>query len=160
MERLEHEADALRAQARAAVLIQLREIRAGEPDLAGGGRIKSGEQCEQRRFAGARGADDRHRLARRDLERHGTNNGQQTFRAANLLGEVFSLENTFEMFRAPGRSCVCWWLIAFSDAAAASDRTVLVLGDSLSAGYGLKPAQGWVALLEKRLRTKGTGTAS
>jgi acyl-CoA thioesterase-1 len=26
-----------------------------------------------------------------------------------------------------------------------------VLGDSLSAGFGLKPAQGWVALLEKRL---------
>jgi len=30
-----------------------------------------------------------------------------------------------------------------------------VLGDSLSAGYGLKPAQGWVALLEKRLQTQG-----
>jgi acyl-CoA thioesterase-1 len=46
-------------------------------------------------------------------------------------------------------------LIAFNDAAAASDRTVLVLGDSLSAGYGLKPAQGWVALLEKRLQAQG-----
>jgi acyl-CoA thioesterase-1 len=30
-----------------------------------------------------------------------------------------------------------------------------VLGDSLSAGYGLKPAQGWVALLEKRLQAQG-----
>jgi acyl-CoA thioesterase-1 len=50
---------------------------------------------------------------------------------------------------------VCWWLIAVSGAAAASDRTVLVLGDSLSAGYGLKPAQGWVALLEKRLQAQG-----
>jgi acyl-CoA thioesterase I len=50
---------------------------------------------------------------------------------------------------------VCWWLIAVSGAAAASDRTVLVLGDSLSAGYGLKPAQGWVALLEKRLQSQG-----
>jgi acyl-CoA thioesterase-1 len=50
---------------------------------------------------------------------------------------------------------VCWWLIAVSDAAGASDRTVLVLGDSLSAGYGLKPAQGWVALLEKRLQAQG-----
>ncbi len=28
---------------------------------------------------------------------------------------------------------------------------VLVLGDSLSAGYGIEPSQGWVALLEKRL---------
>lgn len=30
-----------------------------------------------------------------------------------------------------------------------------MLGDSLSAGYGLKPAQGWVALLEKRLLSQG-----
>jgi acyl-CoA thioesterase-1 len=30
-----------------------------------------------------------------------------------------------------------------------------VLGDSLSAGYGLKPAEGWVALLEKRLQSQG-----
>ena len=30
-----------------------------------------------------------------------------------------------------------------------------MLGDSLSAGYGLKPAQGWVALLEKRLLGQG-----
>jgi acyl-CoA thioesterase-1 len=30
-----------------------------------------------------------------------------------------------------------------------------VLGDSLSAGYGLKPAEGWVALLEKRLQAQG-----
>jgi len=30
-----------------------------------------------------------------------------------------------------------------------------VLGDSLSAGYGIKPAQGWVALLEKRLLAQG-----
>ena len=30
-----------------------------------------------------------------------------------------------------------------------------MLGDSLSAGYGIKPAQGWVALLEQRLRAQG-----
>ncbi|HVY82229.1 MAG TPA: arylesterase [Steroidobacteraceae bacterium] len=30
-----------------------------------------------------------------------------------------------------------------------------MLGDSLSAGYGLKPAEGWVALLEKRLQAQG-----
>ena len=32
-----------------------------------------------------------------------------------------------------------------------------MLGDSLSAGYGIKPAQGWVALLEQRLRAQGYG---
>jgi len=30
-----------------------------------------------------------------------------------------------------------------------------VLGDSLSAGYGIRPAQGWVALLDKRLQAEG-----
>jgi len=36
-------------------------------------------------------------------------------------------------------------------AAAAPDRTILVVGDSLSAEYGLRRGTGWVALLEKRL---------
>lgn len=39
----------------------------------------------------------------------------------------------------------------------ASDRTILVLGDSLSAAYGIRPEQGWVALLTQRLRTQGYG---
>ncbi len=37
----------------------------------------------------------------------------------------------------------------------ASSRTVLVFGDSLSAAHGLRPEQGWVALLAKRLRGQG-----
>ena len=36
-------------------------------------------------------------------------------------------------------------------AAAAAPRPILVVGDSLSAEYGLKRGTGWVALLEKRL---------
>jgi acyl-CoA thioesterase I len=39
----------------------------------------------------------------------------------------------------------------------ASDRTILVFGDSLSAAYGLRPEQGWVALLQKRLMDQGYG---
>jgi len=41
--------------------------------------------------------------------------------------------------------------------AVASDRTILVLGDSLSAAYALRPEQGWVALLTQRLRGQGYG---
>jgi acyl-CoA thioesterase I len=41
--------------------------------------------------------------------------------------------------------------------AASGERTLLVFGDSLSAAYGLRPEQGWVALLEKRLQTQGYG---
>ena len=38
-----------------------------------------------------------------------------------------------------------------AQAFAAPARTVLVMGDSLSAAYGLSVEQGWVALLAKRL---------
>jgi acyl-CoA thioesterase-1 len=34
---------------------------------------------------------------------------------------------------------------------------ILVVGDSLSAGYGLAPGQGWVALLQQRLKKQGYG---
>ena len=39
----------------------------------------------------------------------------------------------------------------------ASDRTILVFGDSLSAAYGIRPEQGWVALLTQRLQVQGYG---
>ena len=35
--------------------------------------------------------------------------------------------------------------------------TILVLGDSISAGYGLSSGEGWVALLQARLRAQGYG---
>jgi acyl-CoA thioesterase-1 len=43
--------------------------------------------------------------------------------------------------------------------AAASDRTILVFGDSLSAALGLRAEQGWAELLARRLQTQGYGYA-
>lgn len=40
----------------------------------------------------------------------------------------------------------------FGSSVAAASAPILVLGDSLSAAHGLLPREGWVALLEKRLR--------
>ena len=40
---------------------------------------------------------------------------------------------------------------------AAPDATVLVMGDSLSAGYGMPASQGWVALLDERLEKQHPG---
>jgi len=39
----------------------------------------------------------------------------------------------------------------------AADRNILVFGDSLSAAYGIRPEQGWVALLTQRLQAQGYG---
>ena len=47
--------------------------------------------------------------------------------------------------------------MACSGAAATSERTLLVYGDSLSAAYGLRADQGWVALLQKRITDQGYG---
>jgi acyl-CoA thioesterase-1 len=43
--------------------------------------------------------------------------------------------------------------LLFSAQAAAGSKTVLVLGDSLSAGYGLAANQGWVTLTAQRMRS-------
>jgi acyl-CoA thioesterase I len=48
--------------------------------------------------------------------------------------------------------CSAWlWLACGAPAVAAKAQTILVLGDSLSAEYGLARGSGWVALLERRL---------
>ena len=44
-------------------------------------------------------------------------------------------------------------------APSAATSTILVLGDSLSAEYGLKRGSGWVALLDARLQALGSKTA-
>ena len=45
-------------------------------------------------------------------------------------------------------------LLAASASAYSAPKTVLVLGDSLSAEYGLNRGSGWVALLEKKLKAE------
>lgn len=48
---------------------------------------------------------------------------------------------------------ILWVLLALAGAApaVAAERTLLVLGDSLSAGYGVADGSGWVSLLQDRL---------
>lgn len=60
------------------------------------------------------------------------------------------------MFRSIG-ILLTTLLLASTGAAATSERTLLVYGDSLSAAYGLRVDQGWVALLQKRLDEQGYG---
>jgi acyl-CoA thioesterase-1 len=63
-----------------------------------------------------------------------------------------------------------WWLMAMALVVAmpaqartpvarvpVTTKTVLVMGDSLSAGYGIDVRQGWVALLSQRLATANPG---
>jgi acyl-CoA thioesterase-1 len=50
-----------------------------------------------------------------------------------------------------------WALVSIASAASPAQRTIVVLGDSLSAGYGIKIQEGWVNLLAQRLATEGYG---
>ncbi len=52
---------------------------------------------------------------------------------------------------------MCLFLAA---APASAGKTILVLGDSLSAAYGMQRSQGWVALLDERLEDHSTVNAS
>jgi acyl-CoA thioesterase-1 len=54
--------------------------------------------------------------------------------------------------------CVCLLCPAlFAQAAPAESPAILVVGDSLSAAYGVPVEQGWVALLQGRLKSQGYG---
>jgi acyl-CoA thioesterase-1 len=46
---------------------------------------------------------------------------------------------------------------SYGNTARNDNPTILVLGDSVSAGYGLASNEGWVALLQSRLQTQGYG---
>lgn len=48
---------------------------------------------------------------------------------------------------------VFFFVVSYS--AVAKDKTILVLGDSLSAGYGINIENGWVSLLSERLSKQG-----
>jgi len=48
-------------------------------------------------------------------------------------------------------------LVNTAGAETAAPRTVVVLGDSLSAGYGIAVKEGWVTLLERRIASEGYG---
>ena len=52
------------------------------------------------------------------------------------------------------RIALLLFALLFSATPALAAKTILVMGDSLSAGYGIRPEQAWPVLLDKRLREK------
>lgn len=46
-------------------------------------------------------------------------------------------------------------LATLSEASAKASRAILVVGDSISAAYGIRPGHGWVSLLSQRLKQSG-----
>ncbi len=48
-------------------------------------------------------------------------------------------------------------LLAATAAVARAENTILVFGDSISAGFGIAVENGWVALLQAKLQDQGYG---
>ena len=67
------------------------------------------------------------------------------------------MSTLIRFFRLSCLSSLLWALACVASAAAPAQRTIVVLGDSLSAGYGIRIQQGWVNLLAERLASEGYG---
>lgn len=81
--------------------------------------------------------------------------GQLAFRAADHFAKV-PRSRMLEVMEIPNACMVVEWCLdpdALGSGAVAG--TLLVVGDSISAAFGLDSRQGWVALLEKRLNEEG-----
>jgi acyl-CoA thioesterase I len=71
-----------------------------------------------------------------------------------LLANVFGVERCVVKTRLT-LLCVAWFVLPVQDAHAESTKRILVLGDSLSEGFGLKSEEAYPALLAKKLRAAG-----
>jgi len=60
------------------------------------------------------------------------------------------------LYRVIRRLLVSGWLLLAASAVHADAQKILVLGDSISAAYGMSLQQGWVALLAQRLQSEGS----
>ena len=55
------------------------------------------------------------------------------------------------------KTVALFFVAAASCQASTADQAILIIGDSISAGYGVEADQSWVALLRNRLITEGYG---
>ena len=55
-----------------------------------------------------------------------------------------------------GLKIILLLFLIFSYSITAQTKTLLILGDSISAGYGIKESQNWVSLLENSINSNGT----
>jgi len=85
VKRLKNETDTVGAQGGSAVLVQRRDLGAGQPDFPFAGNIQPSQQSQQCRLAGTRGADDGNRFTVVNVQADIVQDGQRAFRAANLF---------------------------------------------------------------------------
>jgi hypothetical protein len=155
LERLEHEADPSGAQGRAGILVERGQVFTEQLDPARRRQVQAGEQAEQRRLAGAGRAENSHGLAGVDLHVDGREYVQPV-----PIGHVDVFGERRGGYANRGRHDLRVVHPGCCKRGVASPPTILVVGDSLSAGYGIERQRGWVALLGERLPRPGCPTPS
>ena len=161
MERLEDDADMGRAEARQRVLIHRREVLAGDADGARGRPFEAGDYREHRRLARTRRADDADRLAARDGEVEAAQDvdvagrGRQAQRNSVEQHHGRGFELDVDTSRLTRRAVIVAALATTAapwlPARAAGATRIVALGDSLTAGYGLKTRDAFPARLQAAL---------
>src|SRR5262249_27159530 len=173
---LKHEADLAPPHLRHLIFAEVRDVLAIENHLAGGRRIESGEQTEQRALAAARRSHDGGELAARNREVDALEDVDTVRAGVDGFGERANFDQPFIMAVEMRRF---WWFAvaviltgcsskeepaprastpppATAPSTPADPRPAIVcFGDSITAGFGLEPGQGYPELLQKDLDTRG-----
>lgn len=157
LEGLEYETHVIGAQRRTLVFVESRQSAPGQLYLAVSGQVEAGKQAQEGGFSRARGTDDRHTAAAGDAQAHVIQDGQLRFRGMNDFAKVARNDHAFrhggmpmsllKKLLAPCLLCLLAWPV--------SAQNILVVGDSISAAFGLEIEEGWVYQLQERLEEQG-----
>ena len=173
MEGLEDEADFLGPEAGPLVLAQGAQLLSLNMDGPAAGPVQSREKSEQSSLAAARGSQDRQELAGRQTEGDILQDSEIALPGAICPGERLATQHSVRhcgMILRPLLLSGCLTALAACDrprddlpegppasSQPTESPTILFLGTSLTAGYGLDPEQAYPALIQERIDAAGLG---
>lgn len=170
LETLEDESGGGIAQGGDGVLIEFVETASVELDVSGGRPVQTGAESEQGGLATAGGSDDGAVRTGGDVEVDAGENGERTSAAAVGFAEAAHGEEGRDGVFALGRDGIRglvgghmrWSFYVFlavlvSAAGRAEDPApqIVILGDSITAGYNLEPEEAYPALLQEKIKAAG-----
>lgn len=146
-EGLKHKADVTGTQRGTRLFIKLMQRLSDQVNLAAAAVVQSGQNSQQRGLSGTGFANQRNGFGRFDNEFNSGEDGKLVFPLTDGLLKTMNFNNVFR-WHLP-----FLFLILMTFRAAAAD-TLLVLGDSLSAGYRMAASAAWPALLNEKWQSK------
>jgi len=172
LETLENETGGGIAQGGDGVLVEVVEAAAVERDVPGGRPVETGAESEQGGLAAAGGSDDGAVRAGGDVEVDGGEDGERASAAAVGFAEAAHGEEGRGAVFALGRDGIRglvgghmrWQLyVLLAVLVSATGRAenpaprIVILGDSITAGYNLEPEEAYPALLQEKIKAAGLG---